>query len=130
MLDGLVAVPAAARKPRSLAHHSTPTIYSSASPFAPLPLTAVKHCVKLRESGRYRREAGAALLAGADLVLELAPYCAPYRALVALDGDQLPAGDAWPATHAPRLLQLMLGALLYVLRNPPLPAPLPQRLFA
>jgi hypothetical protein len=65
----------------------------------------VKHCVKLRESGRYRREAGAALLSGADLVLELAPYCAPYRALVALDEAQLPVGDAWAATYAFALLR-------------------------
>ncbi|EFN55529.1 hypothetical protein CHLNCDRAFT_133965 [Chlorella variabilis] len=55
---------------------------------------AVKHCVKLRESSKYRREVGAALVSGADLVVELAPYCAPYRALVGLEEAQLPDGIA------------------------------------
>jgi hypothetical protein len=50
--------------------------------------------VKLRESGKYRRERGAALLSGSDLVQELAPLCAPYRALVGLDEAKLLSGVA------------------------------------
>ncbi len=57
-------------------------------------MCAVKHCVKLRESAKYRREVGAALVSGADLVRELAECCGPYRALVGLSSeDNLPHGE-------------------------------------
>lgn len=60
----------------------------------PLPasvfLSPVKHCVRLRESAKYRGETGNALICGRDLVQELAPLLAPMRALVALDSATLP----------------------------------------
>ncbi|KAL4423968.1 hypothetical protein ABPG75_001269 [Micractinium tetrahymenae] len=51
---------------------------------------AVKHCVKLRTSGSYRRQAGSVLLVGQDLVLEVAACGAAVTALVGLDGMPLP----------------------------------------
>jgi hypothetical protein len=67
-----------------------------ASPF----FLAVKHCVKLRESGKYRQEVGSALISGADLVAEVAALSgAPLRALVGLDGAQMPGG--WVAAWLP-----------------------------
>ena len=69
----------------------------------PACLHAVKHCVKLRESGKYRQEVGSALISGADLVAEVAALSgAPLRALVGLDDAQMPGrwlGVWLPAWH-------------------------------
>ncbi len=68
-------------------------------PRCPMPSTgpcpsalhrAVKHCVKLRTSGSYRRQTGSALLVGQDLVEEVAGSGASVAALVGLDGSPLP----------------------------------------
>ena len=57
----------------------------------PLLPAAVKHCVKLRSSGSYRRQQGSVLLVGQDLVLEVAATGrTQVRALVGLEGAELP----------------------------------------
>ncbi|PRW61461.1 rRNA methyltransferase mitochondrial [Chlorella sorokiniana] len=72
---------------------------------------AVKHCVRLRESAKYRGETGSALICGRDLVQELAPLLAPMRALVALDGAAL--SDSVPSqryvTVTPPVMQKLTG---------------------
>ncbi len=50
---------------------------------------AVKHCVKVRSSPAYRRDAGSVLVVGEGLVREVAPL-APLRALFFLRGDAPP----------------------------------------
>lgn len=70
---------------RTQAHRGEPQYISSTQN------PAVKHCVKLRQSGSYRRETGTALLVGQDLVQEVAAQGAVVQALVGLDGTDLPS---------------------------------------
>lgn len=64
---------------------------ADAHPTYALPC-AVKHCVKLRTSGSYRRQTGSVLVVGQDLVQEVAAGGADVAALVGLDGAPLPGG--------------------------------------
>lgn len=80
----------------SLSTDTKPLILAAHASSAP-----VKHCVRLRESAKYRGETGSALICGRDLVQELAPLVAPMRALVALDGEALPGMLSHPRLPCP-----------------------------
>lgn len=65
---GAAAVPCGGGTP-------TPSPWGSLfSPPAPLTLHAVKHCVKVRTQRPYREASGTVIVAGADLLTELAPH--------------------------------------------------------
>lgn len=89
--------------------HSLPPLPPPSHPALPPP-PAVKHCVRLRESSKYRQEAGSALVSGRDLVCELAPLAAVH-ALLALSEAQLPASIAAQryVTVTPGVMQKVTG---------------------
>lgn len=78
---------------------------------------AVKHCVKLRTSGSYRRQTGSVLVVGQDLVQEVAAGGADVAALVGLDGAPLPDIPAQRCVYVSEPVMAKLAGLESVSRG-------------